>query len=134
MMHITGFVRYYGMHSCQLYCGMAGHHQTHGKQYISALLRPLNYEVKRCIHANINIWNISSPSHLRYKIEPPYIWKEELGQTLMLAFVSHKSELSENGTGTQWKFKPKFQNTHNGHMWLKWLAYLKKKVAFPPPL
>jgi hypothetical protein len=55
MMHITEFVGYHGKHRCQLYCGLAEHCEAHGKQYFPALLKPKNYEVKGCIHADINI-------------------------------------------------------------------------------
>jgi hypothetical protein len=55
MMHVTGFVGYHGKHSCQLYCGMLGRCEAHGKQYFLALLKPNNYEVDGCTHANIDI-------------------------------------------------------------------------------
>ena len=55
MMHVTGFVGYHGKHGCQLYYGMAGRHEAHWKQYFSAILKPLNYEVEGCMHADIDI-------------------------------------------------------------------------------
>ena len=66
MMHITGLVGYHGKHGCRLYCGMAGCCEAHGKQYFPALLRPLNYEVEGCMHADIDVRNLPSPSHEHY--------------------------------------------------------------------
>ena len=66
MMHITGFVGYHGKHGCRLYCGMAGRREAHGKQYFPALLKPIDYEVDGCMHADIDIRRLPSPSHQQY--------------------------------------------------------------------
>jgi hypothetical protein len=68
MMHVTRLVGYHGKHGCRLYCGMAGHHEAQGKQYFPALLKPLNYEVKECMHADIDIQYLPSPSREQYNI------------------------------------------------------------------
>jgi hypothetical protein len=66
MMHITGLVGYHGKHGCRLYCGMAGRREAHGKQYFPALLKPLDYEVYGCTHADIDIRFLPSPSREQY--------------------------------------------------------------------
>ena len=66
MMHVTGFVGYHGKHGCRLYCGMAGRREAHGKHYFPAILKPLNYEVEGCTHADIDIRHLPSPSRERY--------------------------------------------------------------------
>jgi hypothetical protein len=45
---------------------MARHRKSQGKQYFPALLRPLNYEVERCMHADIDVQNLPSPSYKHY--------------------------------------------------------------------
>ena len=73
MMHVTGFVGYHGKHGCQLYCGMAGRCEVHGKQYFPALLKPLNYEVKGCMHADIDIRYLPHPSRDQYNNNLRYL-------------------------------------------------------------
>jgi hypothetical protein len=63
MMHITSFVGYHGKHGCCLYCGLAGRREEHGKHYFPAILKPTNYNVKGCVHNNIDIKNLPTPSH-----------------------------------------------------------------------
>jgi len=55
MMHVTGPVGYHRKHGCQLYCRMAGQHESHGKHYFPVLLKPMNYDVKGLMHDDINI-------------------------------------------------------------------------------
>jgi len=55
MMHITGFVGYHGKHSCQLYCGLSGQWEHHGKHYFPALLKPRDYDIKGSSHPDVNI-------------------------------------------------------------------------------
>ena len=66
MMHITGFVGYHGKHGCYLYCGLAGCREEHGKHYFPAILKPTNYNVKGCVHDDIDIKNLLTPSCERY--------------------------------------------------------------------
>jgi hypothetical protein len=63
MMHITGMVGYHGKHGCHLYCGIQGRHEHHGKHYFPALLRPDNYDVLDCMHEDIDVSNLPTPSH-----------------------------------------------------------------------
>ena len=72
--------------------------------------------------------------NLRYKTEPPRIWKGILAHNVMSAFVSHKPELSENVPARSMGIPARVPEHSHGHMWLKWLARSKRKVAFPPPL
>ena len=62
---------------------------------------------------------------------------------LMSAFVSHKPELSENGTGAQWDSRPGPQMTQRPNSFVAqppWphvaqvAGLLKKEGRFPPPL
>jgi hypothetical protein len=73
MMHVTGFVGYHGKHGCRLYCGMAGRREAQGKQYFPVLLRPLNYEVEGCTHADIDIRRLPSPSREQYNANLRYL-------------------------------------------------------------
>ena len=66
MMHITGLVGYHGKHGCRLYCGMPGRREAHGKHYFPALLKPLGYEIDGCMHADIDIRHLPSPSREQY--------------------------------------------------------------------
>ena len=45
---------------------MAGRREVHGKQYFPALLKPLNYEVEGCMHADIDIRYLPHPSRDQY--------------------------------------------------------------------
>jgi hypothetical protein len=56
-----------------LYCSMAESCEAHGKQYFPALLKPLNYEVEGCTHADINIQYLPSPSRKQYNINLHYL-------------------------------------------------------------
>ena len=66
MMHITSFVGYHGKHGCCLYCGLAERREEHGKHYFPAILKPTNYNVEGCMHDDIDIKNLPTPSHERY--------------------------------------------------------------------
>jgi len=72
-MHVTGLVGYHGKHGCRLYCGMPGRREVHGKQYFPVLLRPLNYDVDGCMHADIDIRNLPSPSRDQYNSNLRYL-------------------------------------------------------------
>jgi hypothetical protein len=66
MMHITGFVGYYGKHGCQLYCGHSGQHEHKGNHYFPVLLKPQDYDVKGSSHPDINIRYIQEVSCKQY--------------------------------------------------------------------
>ncbi len=66
MMHMTGLVGYHGKHSCHLYCRLAGQCESHGKHYFPVLLKPTNYNIKGCMHNNVDIQNLLKPSHDHY--------------------------------------------------------------------
>ena len=66
MMHVTGLVGYHGKHGCRLYCGMPGRRKAQGKQYFPALLKPQDYDIEGCAHADIDIRNLPSPSRDHY--------------------------------------------------------------------
>ena len=68
MMHVTGLVGYHGKHRCHLYCGLARCCEPQGKQYFSALLKPVNYDVKGCTHRDVDIRYLLRPSYDQYKI------------------------------------------------------------------
>jgi hypothetical protein len=77
MMHITGLVGYHGKHSCRLYCGLPGRREPQGKHYFPALLKPVDYDIDRCLHEDVEIKNIPQAScnqyrqNLRYLISSP---------------------------------------------------------------
>jgi hypothetical protein len=77
MMHVTGLVGYHRKHGCQLYCGMAGRHESYGKHYFPALLKPTDYDVEGCMHDDINVQNLPKPlceqynSNLRFLLAAP---------------------------------------------------------------
>ena len=73
MMHVTGLVGYHGKHGCRLYCGMPGRREVHGKQYFPALLKPNNYSVEGCMHNDIDIRNLPTPSCERYNNNLGYL-------------------------------------------------------------
>ena len=73
MMHVTGLVGYHGKYGCRLYCGMPGRREVHGKQYFSTLLRPKNYDVDGCMHADIDIRHLPSPSRDQYNSNLRYL-------------------------------------------------------------
>ena len=66
MMHITSLVGYHGKHGCRLYCGMQGRRERQGKHYFPALLKPLDYDVPGCMHADIDVEHLPIPSREQY--------------------------------------------------------------------
>ncbi len=73
MMHVTGFVGYHGKHGCHLYCGLQGHCEPAGKHYFPALLKPRDYDVEGSAHKDIDIRELSRPSHEQYLANLQYL-------------------------------------------------------------
>ncbi|KAH9162709.1 hypothetical protein EDB89DRAFT_1860583, partial [Lactarius sanguifluus] len=55
MMHVTGLVGYHSKHGCRLYCGLPGWCEPNGKHYFPALLKPNDYSIDGCAHADVDI-------------------------------------------------------------------------------
>ena len=53
MTSITGMVGHQGKYGCQLYYGLPGQHQEGDGHYYPILLKPSNYSIEGCDHANI---------------------------------------------------------------------------------
>ncbi len=73
MMHVTGFVGYYGKHGCHLYCGLQGCCKPAGKHYFPVLLKPRDYNVGGCMHKDIDIRELSKPLHKKYLANLQYL-------------------------------------------------------------
>ncbi|KAH9174055.1 hypothetical protein EDB89DRAFT_1849371, partial [Lactarius sanguifluus] len=68
MMHVTGLVGYHGKHGCRLYCGLPGRREPNGKHYFPALLKPNDYSIDGCAHADVDIWSLPRPSAEIYNV------------------------------------------------------------------
>jgi hypothetical protein len=77
MASINGLVGHQGRNGCRLYCPLKGRRKPGGSQYYPALLKPINYEVDGCSHADIDPFTIGSrtfenyETNLKYLIESP---------------------------------------------------------------
>ncbi|OBZ71428.1 hypothetical protein A0H81_08373 [Grifola frondosa] len=55
MTYLNGLVGHSGAYGCRLYCSMKGRHKPGGTHYFPAALKPTNYDVPGCEHADVNL-------------------------------------------------------------------------------
>ncbi|KJA14969.1 hypothetical protein HYPSUDRAFT_149723, partial [Hypholoma sublateritium FD-334 SS-4] len=54
MAYLNGLVGHHGKFGCRLYCSVPGRHKPNGPHYYPALLKPLDYIMPGCDHADIS--------------------------------------------------------------------------------
>lgn len=73
LVHLSGLVGHHGRFGCRLFCGLSGRHKAGIAHYYPALLKPLNYTVQGCDHADIDINNLPVPSARLYKEQLEFV-------------------------------------------------------------
>ena len=67
MAYINGLVGHQGKNGCRLYCPLTGCRKPDGSHYYPALLKPNNYNVEGCDHADINPSSIAFRAFNNYE-------------------------------------------------------------------
>jgi hypothetical protein len=67
MTETDGHVGHHGAHGCRLGCPMRGRHKPNTGHYYAVHLRPNNYTVRDCDHADIDIRNLHTLSPVNYQ-------------------------------------------------------------------
>ncbi|KAF7979644.1 hypothetical protein HWV62_41611 [Athelia sp. TMB] len=62
MQYLNGLVGHAGAYGCRLYCQVKGRHKPGATNYYPAHLKPDNYSVRGCDHADIALRHIATPS------------------------------------------------------------------------
>jgi hypothetical protein len=70
---LTGLVGHHGAFPCQLFCGMKGRHKQNGSHYYPALLKPYDYNIAGCNHADVSVEDIHGPNKQDYETKLQYL-------------------------------------------------------------
>jgi hypothetical protein len=73
MASINGLVGHQGRNGCRLYCPLKGRRKPGGSHYYPALLKPLDYDVDGCNHADINPHDIGPRCFENYEANLAYL-------------------------------------------------------------
>jgi hypothetical protein len=63
---LHGQVGHHGTFGCHEYCSLGGQHKPGGPHYYPTLLKPMNYDLARCSHNNVDIFGLLSASPTQY--------------------------------------------------------------------
>ena len=63
---LHGQVGHHGVHGCCEYCGLKGRHKPKGPHYYPALLKPMDYDLDECNHADVDVFALPSASRAQY--------------------------------------------------------------------
>jgi Transposase family tnp2 len=63
---LNGQVGHHGAFGCCLYCSLKGRHKDNGPHYYPVLLKPINYAVSGCDHADVDVYQLPGPSSNLY--------------------------------------------------------------------
>lgn len=73
MQYLNGLVGHSGAYGCRLYCPVKGRHKPGAGHYYPAHLKPDNYTVLGCNHADIDVQHIPVPSMNEYQTNLKYV-------------------------------------------------------------
>lgn len=73
MTYLNGLTGHQGAYGCRLYCPTKGRHKPGANQYYPALLKPLDYTVEGCDHADVSARHIPPMSAAEYDQNLAYV-------------------------------------------------------------
>jgi hypothetical protein len=73
MASISGMVGHHGKLGCRLYCNLSGRHRTGDPHYYPVMLKPINYNVRGCLHEDVTFQDLED-----YRQDTPRRYLENL--------------------------------------------------------